>query len=106
MEEGFSHGASRSGGHPAAVEVAPLGFNRRPRDESVPARGAPRLSTRGRRGAAEQGSRLGMPTLVTGIKNLHTIYRHGQRLGVECTSCGHRALAYEGKVDELRADMR
>lgn len=37
--------------------------------------------------------------------NLHTVYMHGQPLGVECRSCGHRALAFADKIDECRADM-
>ena len=24
---------------------------------------------------------------------------------VECTACGHRAIAYEGKVEKLKGDM-
>jgi hypothetical protein len=47
-----------------------------------------------------------MPALVTGVNNLHTVYVHGQPLGVECTGCGHRALAYEGEVEDLKGNMR
>ena len=47
-----------------------------------------------------------MPTLVTGVQNLHTLYMHGQPLGVECTACGHRAIAYEGKAEDLKGNMR
>ena len=35
-----------------------------------------------------------MPTPVTGVENLHTIYSYQQPLGVECKACGHRALAF------------
>jgi hypothetical protein len=47
-----------------------------------------------------------MPTLVGPTKNLHTVYMYGQPLGVECRGCGHRALAFADKVDELKGNMR
>jgi hypothetical protein len=31
---------------------------------------------------------------------------YGQPLGVECLSCDHRTIAFQGKVEDLRADMR
>jgi DNA-directed RNA polymerase subunit RPC12/RpoP len=37
--------------------------------------------------------------------NLHSVYMHGQPLGVECKGCGHRALAFADKVDQLKGDM-
>lgn len=37
--------------------------------------------------------------------NLHTLYMHGQPLGVECQSCGHRALAFADKLDQCKGDM-
>ncbi len=45
-------------------------------------------------------------TLFTGVQNVHTVYVHGLPLGVECSRCGHRAFAYDGKVDDLKGNMR
>jgi len=47
-----------------------------------------------------------MPTPVTGKHNLHSLYGYSRPLGVECTACGHRALAFGGRLDDFKGNMR
>ena len=47
-----------------------------------------------------------MPAPIKPTSNLHTVFVYGQPLGVECRGCGHRGLAFEDRVEDLRGNMR
>jgi hypothetical protein len=48
-----------------------------------------------------------MPTPLKSSYNLHTVYIYSQPLGVECSSCGRRGLAFANRdLNGFKGDMR
>lgn len=45
------------------------------------------------------------PTPVTPRHNKHSIYMYSHPLGVECTACGRRALAFAGRTEDFKGNM-